>query len=380
MTNSISDGANAGMSSRTGNAQTNKERDSEIHVTEDHSAADQLTNGSQTALTEHAATAEHYLVCAFYKFVELPDYKDLQPKLKKLMNQHQVRGTILLAEEGINGTISGHSQDVEEIMDWLSSDSRLDDIDAKTSLHHEPPFLRTKVKLKKEIVSLGVPEANPTKHVGTYIEPKDWNRLLADPDVLLIDTRNKYEVQIGSFKGAINPNTETFRDFPQYVETELDAHKDKEIAMFCTGGIRCEKSTSLLKSLGFDKVYHLKGGILNYLEKVTDENSLWQGECFVFDDRVAVDKHLNKGQYDQCHACRRPITETDKAQPSYVAGVSCLHCVQNTTDAQKQRYAERQKQMQFARVRGQQHIGGDVQKQISENRALKLARKSENTQ
>lgn len=368
MTKSIGSSATDGIGGYTGKAYSSNELNNQVNTIEDHPSINLASN------------SELYLVCAFYKFVELADYKELQPKLKKLMNQHQVRGTILLAEEGINGTISGRSHDVEKIIGWLNNDTRLEDIDTKTSLHHEPPFLRTKVKLKKEIVSLGVPDANPTKHVGTYIEPENWNTLLADPDVLLIDTRNEYEVQIGSFKGAISPNTETFRDFPQYVETQLSEHKDKKIAMFCTGGIRCEKSTSLLKTQGFDKVYHLKGGILNYLDKVPEEDSLWQGECFVFDDRVAVDKHLNKGQYDQCHACRRPITESDKAKTSYVPGVSCLHCVKNTTDEQKQRYAERQKQMQYARVRGQKHIGGDVQKQISENRALKLARKLENTQ
>ena len=335
------------------------------------------TSHSQDSLPDPSSSSKPYLVCAFYKFVKLSDYKTLRPKLKELMHQHQVRGTILLAEEGINGTISGRAKDVGQVMDWLRTDARLINIDAKSSLHNEPPFLRTKVKLKKEIVSLGVPEANPTTHVGSYVEPKNWNDLISDPDVLLVDTRNEYEVQIGSFKGAINPAIKTFRDFPQYVETQLAPHKDKKIAMFCTGGIRCEKSTSLLKTRGFDQVYHLKGGILNYLDKVPIEKSLWQGECFVFDDRVAVDEHLKKGQYDQCHACRRPITKEDKLQPNYIAGVSCVHCVEHTTDEQKQRYTERQKQMQFALKRGQQHIGDEVQKQIIKNRALKLARNTE---
>ena len=320
-----------------------------------------------------------FVVCALYKFAALPDYKEIQPVLKKLMVQHQVRGTILLAEEGINGTISGLSKNIESVLAWLKSDPRLSDLDSKISLYHKHPFLRTKVKLKKEIVSLGFPAADPTKRVGTYIEPKNWNALLADPDVVLVDTRNEYEVQIGTFKGATNPSTETFREFPKYVDEHLASYKDKKIAMFCTGGIRCEKSTALLKAKGFDQVYHLKGGILNYLEKVPAKQSLWQGECFVFDDRVAVDNELNKGQYDQCHACRRPITEEHKTLPSYVPGISCLHCFKQTSHEQKKRYAERQKQIQFARSRGQQHIGGDMQKYIIENRTAKLARTKEVT-
>ena len=311
------------------------------------------------------------VVCALYKFVALPDYKDIQPRLKKLLVRHSVCGTLLLAHEGINGTIAGSRESIDAVLAWLRKDERFSDIDTKESLHSDTPFLRTKVKLKTEIVTLGEAGADPTVCAGTYVEPDDWNALLKDPDVTVIDTRNNYEVQIGTFQGAINPQTESFREFPDYVERKLDGQQDKKIAMFCTGGIRCEKSTALLKSRGFKDVYHLKGGILNYLEKVPEKESLWQGECFVFDDRVAVNHQLEKGQYDQCHACRRPVTEADKQLPSYTPGVSCRYCIDDKSDEQKNRYAERQKQMEIARTRGQEHIGGKVNQQILVNRVSK---------
>ena len=269
---------------------------------------------------------------------------------------------MLLAAEGINGTVAGSQQAVDALIDWLKQDTRFADLKYKLSYDDEMPFYRTRVKLKKEIVTMGVEGIDPRHVVGTYVEPKDWNALIADPDVLLIDTRNDYEIQIGTFKNAVNPHTETFREFPAFVEKNYSPEKHKKVAMFCTGGIRCEKSTALLKSQGFEEVYHLHGGILKYLEEVPEEESLWQGECFVFDNRVSVNHTLQKGMYDQCHACRLPITEQDKADPRYEAGVSCPHCFDKHSEKQRQRFKEREKQIQLAKKRGEHHIGGDVQK------------------
>lgn len=311
------------------------------------------------------------VVCALYKFVRLENYEALREPLYQQMLQHQVRGTLLLAEEGINGTVSGTADSIKAILDWLQQDERLSAIEHKFSYHDQQPFLRTKVKLKKEIVTMGVEGIDPTHTVGTYVKPKDWNALISDPDVLLVDTRNDYEVEIGTFKGAVNPNTTTFREFPDYVANHLDPEKHKKVAMFCTGGIRCEKSTAYLKEQGFEDVYHLQGGVLKYLEEVEVEQSLWEGECFVFDERVAVNHQLEKGQYDQCHACRFPITEEDKAHVYYQQGVSCPKCYQTLTEEQKQRFAEREKQVQLSKLRGEQHIGGDVKRVISERKKTK---------
>ena len=238
------------------------------------------------------------------------------------------------------------------------------------------PFYRTKVKLKKEIVTMGQDGIDPARVVGTYVEPKDWNALIADPDVTLVDTRNDYEVAIGSFEGAIDPSTTSFREFPDYVHRELDPKKNKKVAMFCTGGIRCEKSTAYLKEQGFDEVYHLKGGILKYLEEVPEDESMWQGECFVFDNRVAVNHQLEKGSYDQCHACRRPITEDDKRSPLYQKGVSCPHCHGQSSERQLARFAERERQMTLSKGRGEEHIGSAVPKLIARNKAEKKQRRA----
>ncbi|MCB1672422.1 MAG: rhodanese-related sulfurtransferase, partial [Pseudomonadales bacterium] len=246
-------------------------------------------------------------------------------------------------------------------------------IDVKESLAEENPFYRTKVKLKKEIVTMGVEDIDPNYIVGTYVEPRDWNRLIADPDVTLIDTRNHYEYQIGTFQGAINPATETFREFPGYVSENLDPSRQRKVAMFCTGGIRCEKSTAYLKQLGFDEVYHLKGGILKYLEEVPASESLWQGECFVFDNRVTVNHDLEKGQYDQCHACRMPIDETDKQSEHYQKGVSCPHCYDRHSRQQVKRFAERERQVQLARKRGEAHIGQPMEAVIEKRKREKLS-------
>ncbi|MFP8967467.1 rhodanese-related sulfurtransferase [Pokkaliibacter sp. CJK22405] len=314
-----------------------------------------------------------YVVCALYKFVALPDFNDIRDPLLAVMEAHEIRGTLLLAAEGINGTVAGSREGIDVLLNWLNSDERMSPISYKESYTDVLPFYRTKVKLKKEIVTMGVEGIDPRKVVGTYVKPADWNALISDPEVVLVDTRNDYEVQIGTFKGALNPNTETFREFPEYVKTHLDPSKNKKVAMFCTGGIRCEKSTAYLKEQGFEEVYHLEGGILKYLEEVPQDDSMWEGECFVFDNRVAVNHQLQKGQYDQCHACRRPITEEDKQRPEYVAGVSCHQCHETLTDAQLQRFRERERQMQLSQERGESHLGGDVKRTIDERRRIKAA-------
>ncbi|MFI3187464.1 MAG: rhodanese-related sulfurtransferase [Methylococcaceae bacterium] len=320
------------------------------------------------------------VVCALYKFVTLENYQALRLPLQQAMETHHLRGTLLLASEGINGTIAGSRLAVDTVLDWLRNDPRLADIDHKESLTDTMPFNRAKVKLKKEIVTMGVEGIDPKRVVGTYVSPKDWNKLISDPEVVLVDTRNDYEFKVGTFKNAINPNTISFREFPQYVKDHLDPEKHKKVAMFCTGGIRCEKSTAFLKEQGFDEVYHLKGGILKYLEEVPAQETLWEGECFVFDERVTVNLQLEKGRYDQCNACRLPITEADKASDKYQQGVSCPHCYDKITPDQKTRFMEREKQMDLARQRGVAHIGADAAKTLAQNREAKLQRRQQASQ
>ncbi len=315
------------------------------------------------------------VVCALYKFVTLPDYELIRQPLLETMENQGVRGTLLLAKEGINGTIAGSRESIDAVLAWLKSDSRLTELETKESYSDKHPFNRTKVKLKKEIVTMGVDGIDPNRAVGTYVQPKDWNTLIADPSVLVIDTRNEYEHQVGTFKNAVNPHTGSFREFPQYVKENLDPGRHRKVAMFCTGGIRCEKSTAYLKEQGFDEVYHLRGGILKYLEDIPEEESLWQGECFVFDERVTVTHRLDKGSYDQCHACRLPITEADKASPLYVAGISCPHCHGKHTDKQKNRFSEREKQIELAKLRGETHIGADAAKALLAKREQKINRR-----
>jgi len=314
------------------------------------------------------------VVCALYKFVTLENYQALRQPLTDVMEANQIRGTLLLAVEGINGTVAGPRQGIDNLLNWLRSDLRLADLDCKESVTNQPPFKRTKVKLKKEIVTMGVPGIDPKQVVGTYISPKDWNSLIDDPEVLLVDTRNDYEFQVGTFKNAINPNTTSFREFPEFVKQHLDPNTHKKVAMFCTGGIRCEKSTAFLKEQGFAEVYHLKGGILKYLEDVPAEQSRWQGECFVFDDRITVNHQLEQGSYDQCNACRMPITEADKASHKYQQGVSCPHCYQQITPEQKVRFMEREKQLELAKKRGEAHIGADAAKTLAAKREAKRQR------
>ncbi len=313
------------------------------------------------------------VVCALYHFVRLEDFESLQQPLLDLMKANYVRGTLLLAREGINGTIAGSREGVDTVLQRLKSDPRLEALDYKESFDDEIPFYRSKVKLKKEIVTMGVEGIDPNQKVGTHIPPSKWNELISDPDVVLIDTRNDYEVEIGTFKNALNPKTKTFREFPAYVEKHLDSSKHKKVAMFCTGGIRCEKSTAYLKENGFEEVYHLEGGVLKYLEEVPEQESLWEGECFVFDNRVSVNHNLDKGKYDQCHACRLPITEDDKGSEFYEAGVSCHRCYNDLSDEQKSAFKERQKQIELAKVRGEEHLGSEAAEAISKRKASKQA-------
>ena len=301
-----------------------------------------------------------HAICALYKFTRLDDFESIQLPLKTYLDSLSIRGTLLLAREGINGTISGSKGNLEKVLNYLQSDSRFMGLEFKYSYSNKAPFKRLKIKLKKEIVTMGLAQIDPTHSVGTYVKPKDWNELINDPDVVLIDTRNNYEYEIGSFKGAINPNTETFREFPNFTENSLEKYRNKKIAMFCTGGIRCEKSTAYLKSKGYENVFHLQGGILKYLEDVGENESLWEGECFVFDDRVAVKHNLEQGRYDQCYACRFPITKEDTMHPHYEKGASCPRCFGTKNSNQMNRYREREKQVQLAKKRGEEHIGDDA--------------------
>jgi len=317
------------------------------------------------------------VISALYHFTILEDFKDLREPLLKLMQDHEIKGSLLLAREGINGTVAGSRQAIDILMAYLRADARLEKLVSKESFSEDMPFHRSKVKLKKEIVTMGVEGIDPNKIVGTYVKPQDWNALISDPDVVVVDTRNDYEVGIGTFKNALNPKTDSFREFPQYVKDNLEDAKGKKVAMFCTGGIRCEKSTAYLKDQGFDDVFHLEGGILKYLEEVPEENSLWQGECFVFDSRVSVKHNLEEGSYDQCYACRMPITEEDKNDPLYQKGISCPHCHDIQTTDQRKRYAERERQMNLARKSGVEHLGGDVADVIVQRKEMKLSRKQQ---
>jgi UPF0176 protein len=288
------------------------------------------------------------VIAAFYKFVTLDDYIDRRQPLLKLCHHHHIKGTILLAAEGINGTISGTRSSIDAIFADLKADPQFADLAHKESIATKSPFDRLKVRLKQEIVTFGVPTIDPTNLVGTYVKTQDWNALIADPDVLVIDTRNQYEVEIGTFAGAIDPHTDSFTEFPAYVAAHLDPQQHKQIAMFCTGGIRCEKATSYLLSQGFDRVYHLEGGILKYLAEIPAAQSQWEGECFVFDDRVAVTHGLSAGTYQLCWGCGNPISPTDLDSPHYEPGICCSRCHATMTPTQRASRTERWRQLQLA--------------------------------
>ena len=306
------------------------------------------------------------LVAAFYRFAALTDRSALRRQLLVLAESEQVRGTILLAPEGVNGTIAGPDAGVAAVLARLRSIPGLEGLKAKTSRASDQPFHRLKVRLKREIVTLGRPDVKPylASAVGTHVPPEQWDGLIADPSTLVIDTRNSYEVAIGSFAGALDPGTSSFRDFPLWVDQTLgplvQQRQPKAIAMFCTGGIRCDKASAYLQQRGFAGVYHLQGGILAYLESIPEERSSWHGECFVFDQRVAVNHRLEPGVHSLCHACGRPVSPTDRLVASYEEGVSCPHCVEQFTEADRERFRERQRQMERARQRGQCHIGATM--------------------
>lgn len=310
-------------------------------------------------------TLSKIVVAALYKFASLSDYQELQAPLLDLCNQYRIKGTLLLAEEGINGTVAGSREGIDALLHYLRSDARLAGLEHKESHADEMPFYRMKVRLKKEIVTLGVPGIDPNRKVGTYVPPEQWNTLISDPDVIVVDTRNAYEYEIGTFKGAVDPHTSTFREFPEFVKKNLDPAKHKKVAMFCTGGIRCEKASSYMLEQGFEEVYHLQGGILKYLEKVPAEESLWEGECFVFDQRVAVKQGLELGEFDLCHACRHPVSPDDKLSPEYEEGVSCPYCHATLSEEKRRSAAERQRQVELAMQRGDIHIGKLQKKQHS---------------
>ena len=301
-----------------------------------------------------------YLVAALYKFVDLPNPAFVQSLIAGECDGSGITGTILLAREGINGTIAGPEAEMRTFLKWLCQRDEFIGLDIKESSTESPPFHRLKVRLKKEIVTLGVPDIDAANDSGDYVDPSDWNDLISEPDVIVVDTRNDYEVAIGTFKGAISPDTTSFREFPKWVDEQLNDKPDTKIAMFCTGGIRCEKSTALLKSRGFENVYHLKGGILKYLENIEEKESLWNGECFVFDQRVSVTHGLERGRYEMCHACRMPIDSKDLEHEHYQQGVSCHHCFDNLDDAKRQRFEERQLQMELAHKRNEKHIAADI--------------------
>nr|WP_205466602.1 rhodanese-related sulfurtransferase [Novosphingobium sp. BW1] len=315
------------------------------------------------------STAAHnapICVAALYQFAPFDDHATLRAPLAALCEEEGIRGTLLLAHEGINGTIAGTHSGIERVIAHIRALPGCADLDVKFSGAREMPFLRMKVRLKNEIVTMGEPGTDPLATVGTYVAPEDWNDLISDPGTILIDTRNDYEVAIGTFKGAIDPETASFREFPVWFREQREkllgeGKAPPKVAMFCTGGIRCEKSTAFLKQEGVDEVYHLKGGILKYLETVAPENSLWEGECFVFDNRVSVGHGLLQGDYTLCHACRLPLSAEDRASPLFEEGVACPHCHDERTDEQRERYRERQRQQLLARARGEEHVGAAAQ-------------------
>jgi UPF0176 protein len=298
-----------------------------------------------------------FCVAALYRFCRLERFEELRAPLAAFCCGRGIKGTLLLASEGINGTVAGSEQAISELIGWLEAMPELAGLEVKYSVAAEMPFHRMKVRLKREIVTMGVEGIDPLHEAGAYVAPADWNALIADPETIVIDTRNDYEVSIGTFQGAVDPQTKSFREFPQWVARHRDQLEGRKVAMFCTGGIRCEKATAYVKSLGLEQVFHLKGGILKYLEEVPAEESLWQGECFVFDERVSVSHGLEVGQSELCRACRHPLTAEERLSPKFSAGVSCPHCYDQRSDEDRARYAERQRQVEIAEKRGLRHIG-----------------------
>lgn len=298
-----------------------------------------------------------FIVAALYQFKAWPNFKEDKTKLFEFCQKHEIMGSLLVAHEGINGTVAGSREGITVLHTYLTQTLGFNDLEYKESFAHTAPFHRMKVRLKKEIVTLAQSGTDPHKKVGTYVQPEDWNALISEPDVLVIDTRNDYEYQIGTFKNALNPDIQTFTQFPEYLAKKIDPKKHKRIATFCTGGIRCEKATSYMLEQGYEEVYHLKGGILKYLEEIPESESLWEGSCFVFDQRVAVSHGLHIDNFSLCHACRSPLSDTDRGHTSYEHGVSCPHCIDKMSDADRARFREREKQIALSKERGETHIG-----------------------
>ena len=319
-----------------------------------------LNQNLQNYLNTNNSTLDKYIISTFYKFLVLENYKELKIKFDKSFSKTNIKGTILLANEGINGTIAGSENDLKKFFLYMDKFSQFKDITPKFSSSNKNPFLRMKVRLKKEIVTIGVPEVSPSNLVGKYLNVEEWNEFLNESDSMIIDTRNNYEVSIGTFKNSINPKIKSFRDFPKWVQKNLiykKVSKKSKIGMFCTGGIRCEKSTSYLKQLGFENVFHLDGGILKYLENVKSDENEWKGECFVFDYRVSLNDSLEKGEYDMCYACRMPLSKENKKNKHYLKGQSCEYCYDQTTIKQKKRFNEREKQIKLSKVKNLKHLG-----------------------
>ena len=319
-----------------------------------------LNQNLQNYLNTNNSTLDKYIISTFYKFLVLENYKELKIKFDKSLSKTNIKGTILLANEGVNGTIAGSESDLKKFFLYMDKFSQFKDINPKFSSSNKNPFLRMKVRLKKEIVTIGIPEVSPSNLVGKYLNVEEWNEFLNESDSMIIDTRNDYEVSIGTFKNSINPKIKSFRNFPNWVQKNLidkKVSKKSKIGMFCTGGIRCEKSTSYLKQLGFENVFHLDGGILKYLENVKSDENEWKGECFVFDYRVSLNDSLEKGEYDMCYACRMPLSKENKKNKHYLKGQSCEYCYDQTTIKQKKRFNEREKQIKLSKVRNLKHLG-----------------------
>ena len=319
-----------------------------------------LNQNLQNYLNTNNSTLDKYIISTFYKFLVLENYKELKIKFDKSLSKTNIKGTILLANEGVNGTIAGSESDLKKFFLFIDKFSQFKDITPKFSSSNKNPFLRMKVRLKKEIVTIGIPDVSPSNLVGKYLNVEEWNEFLNESDSMIIDTRNDYEVSIGTFKNSINPKIKSFRNFPNWVQKNLidkKVSKKSKIGMFCTGGIRCEKSTSYLKQLGFENVFHLDGGILKYLENVKSDENEWKGECFVFDYRVSLNDSLEKGEYDMCYACRMPLSKENKKNKHYVKGQSCEYCYDQTTIKQKKRFNEREKQIKLSKVRNLKHLG-----------------------
>ena len=319
-----------------------------------------LNQNLQNYLNTNNSTLDKYIISTFYKFLVLENYKELKIKFDKSLSKTNIKGTILLANEGVNGTIAGSESDLKNFFLYIDKFSQFKDINPKFSSSNKNPFLRMKVRLKKEIVTIGIPEVSPSNQVGKYLNVEEWNEILNESDSMIIDTRNDYEVSIGTFKNSINPKIKSFRNFPNWVQKNLidkKVSKKSKIGMFCTGGIRCEKSTSYLKQLGFENVFHLDGGILKYLENVKSDENEWKGECFVFDYRVSLNDSLEKGEYDMCYACRMPLSKENKKNKHYLKGQSCEYCYDQTTIKQKKRFNEREKQIKLSKVKNLKHLG-----------------------